>query len=898
MGLFSALIIGGAVCGFLTRLFSKILKGDPSLKNDSNFQQYSKYLRSRLEIPNHYLIYPERQEMVKKLMEEATSSLQIDCTKYQEQTLSILDELNNHFIDKEAQENSAFFDNIMGHSLDKQQREAILRDEARHLIVAGAGAGKTLTIVGKVAYLCVKKKISPKEILLISFTNKAAEEMSDRLTKHLGYPIAAYTFHKLGLEIIRKHSSAAPNISDDNLLEGIINQYYEQAFSSVVNVANKLLTFLAYYLYIPVDKRKFRTLGEYIEAERGTDLETLKSKYEKRKGLPEKLSISGERMKSQEEVMIANFLFLNGVKYEYERPYPYTTKFSYLPDFYLPDYDIYLEHFGIDKEGQCPWLSNIEAQKYIQAMEQKRQTHKQYKTKLIETYSYYQSDGVLLDKLKDLLLTNGVTLSPIAKKEVLKEIFMREDRGLKEFNRLLSSFIHLFKAQGYTSKDFPQLEAKFPESNYLKERCKLFFSIAGAISEKYDSALGSKRSIDFSDMIAKATNIINNSTEPLPYKYIIIDEYQDIGADRYRLVKALLNATHAKLICIGDDWQSIYRFNGSDVGLFTAFERYWGQGYISRIEKTYRNSQQLIDICGNFIMRNPAQIKKKLISDKVAIDPIRRVYYERGNQQTGLEQILDDIFEKFGESTVFLLGRNNCDINFIDQSELSNLTVMKISSEIKVKYYKHPKLKISFLTAHRAKGLEADNVIIINCKNDYLGFPNKVADDPILQILLSTEDSYRYAEERRLMYVALTRTKNFTYLLVPKQDFSEFIMELNSMGVVDMPCEKIEPEASAEDKTLSCPKCKTGKLCKREGKEGVFYGCSNYPQCDYTCKNPSQYICTRCGGIMVSRKNRKDGSRFYGCSNYPLCTNTLNSDSKKNTYRRYQKRSYSRKRYY
>ena len=898
MGLFSALIIGGVVYGILTQLFSKILKRDPFLKNDSNFQQYSKYLRSRLEIPNHYLTYTERQVMVKKLMEEATSSLQIDCTKYQEQTLSILDELNNHFIEKEAQENSAFFDNIMGHSLDQQQREAILRDEASHLIVAGAGTGKTLTIVGKVAYLCAKKNISPKEILLISFTNKAAEEMSARLTKHLGQPIHAYTFHKLGLEIIRKHSSVAPNIADDNLLEGIINRYYEQALSSLVNVANKLLTFLAYYLYIPVDKRKFRTLGEYIEAERGTDLETLKSKYERRKGLPEKLSISGERMKSQEEVMIANFLFLNGVKYEYERPYPYTTTFSYRPDFYLPDYDIYLEHFGIDKQGQCPWLPNIEAQKYIQAMEQKRQTHKQYRTKLIETYSYYQGDGVLLDKLRDLLLTNGVILRSIAKKEVLKEIFMREDRGLKEFNSLLSSFIHLFKAQGYTSKDFSQLETKVPENTYLKDRCKLFFSIVGSICEEYDSSLESKRSVDFSDMIAKATNIINKGAESLPYKYIIIDEYQDIGTDRYRLIKAILNATHAKLICIGDDWQSIYRFTGSDVGLFTAFERYWGQGYISRIEKTYRNSQQIIDICGNFIMRNPAQIKKKLISDKVAIDPIRRVYYERGNQQTGLEQILDDIFEKFGESTVFLLGRNNYDIDFIDQSELSNLIVMKTSSGIKVKYCKCPELKISFLTAHKAKGLEADNVVIINCKNGYLGFPNKVADDPILQLLLSTEDSYRYAEERRLMYVALTRTKNFTYLLVPRQDFSEFVMELNSMGVVEVASTKMEPGTGAAEQTLPCPKCKTGSLLKREGKNRTFYGCSNYPQCDYTCKNPSQYICSRCGGIMVSRKNRKDGSTFYGCSNWPLCKNTLNSESKENASRYYQKRSYTRKRYY
>jgi len=900
MGLFTALIVGGVVYG-ITQLFSNMSSKDDTLKNNPAFEQYRKYLANNLPFPTHYLTHTERQVMAKQLTGDATASLGVDCSKFHEQTITLLNNLNDKFVEKESQENASFFDNIMGHSLDTQQREAILRDEDYHLIVAGAGSGKTLTIVGKVAYLCAKKNISPKNILLISFTNKAAEEMTERLTKQLGKSVTAYTFHKLGLEIIRKHMSVAPNIADDNVLEGIINRYYETALDSSVTAANKLLTFLAYYLYVPADKQEFKSLGEYIEAERGTDLETLKSKYEKRKGLPDKLSIYGERMKSQEEVMIANFLFLNGVKYEYERPYPHTTEFTYRPDFYLPDYDIYLEHFGIDKNGQCAWLPPIEAQKYVQNIERKRKIHKDNKTKLLETYSYYQRDGILLDKLKEILTANGVKLRSVAKKAVLKEIFMRDDRGLKEFNNLLSSFIHLFKAQGYTLKDFSELEMKFPDSSYHRERCKLFFSIVEDLYKEYESALEKTRSIDFSDMIAKATNIINNSTQCLPYKYVIIDEYQDTGRDRYRLVKAILDATKAKLICIGDDWQSIYRFTGSDVGLFTSFEKYWGQGYISRIEKTYRNSQQLINICGNFVMRNPAQIKKKLVSAKSTLDPIRRIEYTKEDRQNCLERALDDIFNRYGESTVMLLGRNNYDIEFIDKSEESNLKVTKTSSGIKVKYSKHPELKISFLTVHKSKGLEADNVIIINCKNDYLGFPNKVADDPILQILLSEEEPYRYAEERRLMYVALTRTKNMTYLLVPKKDPSEFVMELNGMGVVDIAGEDSDvfypKKAESKEKTLSCPRCKTGKLVKRESKGKTFYGCSNYPKCDYTCENPSQYICSRCGGIMVLRTNKKDGTKFYGCSNYPTCRNTFNADPKKRTYNHYRKRSYGRRWY-
>ena len=278
---------------------------------------------------------------------------------------------------------------------------------------------------------------------------------------------------------------------------------------------------------------------------------------------------------------------------------------------------------------------------------------------------------------------------------------------------------------------------------------------------------------------------------------------------------------------------------------------------------------------------------------------LEQVAFDKDDKQECLERALDDIFTRYGESSVFLLGRNNYDIEFIDKAENSNLTVTKTSSGVKVHYKKHPQLKISFLTVHKSKGLEADNVIIINCKNDYLGFPNKVADDPILQLLLSDEEPYRYAEERRLMYVALTRTKNMTYLLVPKKDPSEFVMELNSMGVVDINNEDIwgSKGKKPQEKVLSCPRCKTGKLVKRESKGKTFYGCSNYPKCDYTCENPSQYICSRCGGIMVLRTNKKDGTKFYGCSNYPTCRNTFNADPKKRTYNRYSKRSYRRKWY-
>lgn len=906
MGLFSLLVVGGIFYG-LTKLFSGDSGSSPDKKIDKNLEKYLKLVEKDLPQYKYYLTPAKREEVADGLIAYGNTALNFDCNKYRKQTLAVLKIVNDIWVKEKAKEYSLFFDNILDHSLDNQQRYAILREEDYHLVVAGAGAGKTLTIVGKVAFLCQKKGIKPEEILLISFTKKAAKEMTERLTKQLRTPVNAYTFHKLGLEIISKDKEVSPNIADENTLEKIINQYYRDATESTGKTASKLLYFLAYYLYIPADKQKFKSFGEFIEAERGTDLETLKSKYEKETGLPNKHSIYGERMKSQEEVMIANFLFLNGVKYEYERPYPHTP-FSYRPDFYLPDYDIYLEHFGINKDGKCTWLPKIEAEKYEEKIYSKRQTHKNNGTKLIETYSYYQQEGILLDKLKEILQENGVKFNPISKKKVLKEIFMRDDRGLIEFNNLIVSFINLFKAQGYTFKDLDSFKNKLQENAYLNERTNLFLEIAKDIYKQYELALKKDNAIDFPDMISKATYIIKNGEYKFPYKYVIIDEYQDIGQDRYRLVKAILDNTKAKLICIGDDWQSIYRFAGSDISLFTSFDKYWGDtGYISRIEKTYRNSQDLINICGKFIMRNPAQIKKELISDKKLESPIKSVIYDQNNRIECLEKILDSIYDKFGKSTVFLLGRNNYDIEFLREAEDSNFDVRKTSSEVHIKYKKHPELDITFITAHKSKGLEADNVIIINCKNDYLGFPNKIADDPILQLLLSETDFYMYAEERRLMYVALTRTKNYTYLLMPAKNPSEFIMELNKIiynplnnlktSITSTYTERKEVNTSETKKeTYNCPRCKTGKLVKRIKNNEEFYGCSNYPKCNYTCKNPSKYTCPLCGGIMVLREGKF--GKFYGCSNYPRCKHTFDLNPNKKKYNSYTRRRYYRKRFY
>jgi len=781
--------------------------------------------------------------------------------------LTKLQKLNEIFIKETLEKHKELFDNIDGKSLDKQQRVAIVTDELHNLIIAGAGSGKTLTILGKVMYL-LKCDILPQEILLIAFTRKSAGELEERINRNLALGIKAQTFHKLGLDIITSNNNERPDI-DDNF-----NTYLEDYFSKELiqhhDDVQTYLEFIAYYLNIPIELKPDGTLGEKIEKEKNADLEPLVAKYN-RITVGEKKTIKGERVKSLEELIIANFLFLNGVEYEYEREYPHQsddkTWKRYRPDFYIKDYDIYLEHFGIDKNGKCRWLSEIEEKKYLDDIKWKREVHKTNGTKLIETYSYFQTEGKLLDNLKNLLLTNNVKFSPITSDKMLllvKEI--QTENANKEFIKLCGTFIKLFKSNGYVRSFFAIMKEKYSNINiknffnqFNKTRTLHFLNIVEKIYLYYQERLSQNKTIDFSDMINNAAKIVQEKGI-FPYKYIIIDEYQDIGMDRYKLIKAIIEKTSAHLMCVGDDWQSIYRFAGSDANLIMQFSKYWGETQISKIENIYRNSQELINIASRFVMKNPNQIKKMLQSQKSCKNPVCLYYYNENNFDAVLERLFDFIVKEYGENAnILLLGRTNNDIETLKTGAfiIKNDTVF---------CKKYEQLKIQFLTVHKSKGLEADNVIILNMKNDKLGFPNKIADDPILQLFLPSEDNFAFAEERRLFYVALTRTRNKTFLLVPDRNASEFANEIKALCYSEIP--------DGEKMTINnpkCPRCKTGRLIIRQANDKDFVGCTNYPVCDYTNKNTSIITnpikCPICDGFLVIRKGKR--GQFLGCTNYP-----------------------------
>lgn len=342
---------------------------------------------------------------------------------------------------------------------------------------------------------------------------------------------------------------------------------------------------------------------------------------------------------------------------------------------------------------------------------------------------------------------------------IKEELLLQKVKESIYYQKNLFQFLKKLKINNYSILD---LKKWLDEVNDKKQH--QFYSLALTIYQKYQNYLLENNLIDFDDMIIKATNLLKNNFYH-EYQYIIIDEYQDISYARYLLIREIKQQTKAKLLAVGDDWQAIYGFSGSCIDLFTNFSKYFEDAKIMYLVATYRNSQQLLNITTNFILKNPFQIAKELQSPKLENNPIVLKRYLSLTKT--FKKVISNI-----NGPVLVLGRNNKDINLLKDSEI------EINHNGLIKYHQY---QANFLTVHKAKGLESENVIIINMKNDLLGFPSQIEEPFFIKKMIKSEEKYKYAEERRLFYVALTRTKNKVYILVPYFKKSVFAKELKKI---------------------------------------------------------------------------------------------------------------------
>ena len=758
------------------------------------------------------------------------------------------------------------FDNVNGKSLDEEQRRSILCNSKSNLTVAGAGSGKTLTICGKVKFLLETGAANPEDILLLSYSRASADDLEAKVSG-ICDGLLVDTFHALGLRILTEANGKKKAIEEQ--LKAYIARFFEEELLANPKISSEVLQYLAFYFYAtPAISKKYKNDGELFKELKALDFRTLKDRLGALSADKDKHeTLKKELVKSNEELVIANYLFTNGIKYEYEKPYEFETstieKRQYTPDFYLSDYGIYLEHYGIDRDGNAPQYDKETSAEYVRSMNWKRQTHQKNNTVCIETYSYEFKEGTLFENLESRLLEHGVEFHPLSQTEVLNALHsVYGGRDFNSFLTLIMTFISLYKAQITNDSGFERLKAQLGESTYDSNRTRLFLDICKDVYNYYMDHLREADKIDFDDMILQSIDLLD-FTPNFKYKYIIVDEFQDISQSRTRFLQKLIEHGHSKLFAVGDDWQAIYRFAGCDINVFLDFENIFPGAKINYITSTHRNSMELQEIVEPFITANPSQYKKHIRSAKRQDKPVRIVYH-KGNKPAAFEKALEDISAINANANVLVLGRNKRDADALVCKDI------QLYDYKTIKHFGFPKLKISYSTVHGSKGLEQDFVILISGEDAQNGFPNKMEDDNVLTLLLGKKNNFEFAEERRLFYVALTRTKSIVYVLSEKNRSSDFVKEIKNK------CFIMEDESEEnEDVEYLCPWCKSGCLIVRKSEVNgrSFYGCSNFPYCTYTNDDMTAVSrnkrCPVCGDFLVLRKGPY--GMFYGCHNFPRC---------------------------
>ncbi|WP_415878099.1 UvrD-helicase domain-containing protein [Methylomonas sp. TEB] len=765
--------------------------------------------------------------------------------------------LNQTFIARQAQHFKDFFDQVETNPLTEAQRNACIIDEQHNLVLAGAGTGKTSTMIGRAGYLINAGLAKPEQILMLAYARKAAQEMEERIQSKLGIQnLTVKTFHGLGLDIISQVEGtrqAIDKMAEDDTLRAAFVDSQIQSLLEDERYRSRLLTYFLRFAYPYKSQFNFKSLGDYNAYILENDIRTLQ----------------GELVKSYEECEIANFLYRQGIAYQYEANYQVNTSGPdyrvYQPDFFLPAYGIYIEHFAVNELNQTPPFINQE--NYLAGMAWKRELHQKYQTPLIETYSYLKQQGRLTEVLSEKLQAAGVHFQPLPQNELLNQL--NQLGRVSEFSKLMAQILSLFKAAYLSIKQLVEKADKHEDQERMRAAAYLFEPIYQA----YQQRLRDNASIDFDDMIGRAIEYVESGRFQSPYQYLLVDEFQDISASRARLLKALMaQQPEASLFSVGDDWQSIYRFTGSDVALTKDFQSHFGDTATSVLDQTFRFNNKIGEVASRFVTQNPSQIDKQIRSLRL-VEQAAMSLIKTDQDLTGIQAALDAITAKAKPSaSVLLLAR----FNF----KRPDVAALK---------RRHPQLSLQFMTVHASKGKEADYVVVFGLDKGEHGFPSEKATHPLLELLLPQAEAFAHAEERRLFYVALTRARHHVYLVTNGLNPSPFVRELIDGDYAVTVDEFTGPGFQEQMADIPCPACKTGWMVPRDSQYGSFFGCNQYPLCNHTqracqwcgsglktqgrfhvCENRRcdfvEPICPRCQGAMVLRKGPH--GQFWGCSHY------------------------------
>lgn len=702
--------------------------------------------------------------------------------------------------------------NVESKPLTDEQSRAVICFDNRVQVIASAGSGKTSTMVAKAVYALHRELVSAQSIVMLAFNKDAAKELQARVASSLNrlcienVEIEAKTFHALGLSIIAEATGRKPHVPNwavDSLL----------GLQKLLNIVDDLKD----------QSELFRTQWDMFRLVLGRDVpsagkEQLFEAWDK-EGQGRLVSLSGELVASQEERIIANWLFYNGVEYEYERCYEHNTATAmhrqYFPDFYYPAIGLYHEHFALDAQGNPP----EHFKDYSQGVAWKRDTHIRLGTALIETTSHQLKIGEIFDHLSKELTARGIVLDPNPDRPIpAKGLVPMEHVDLI---KLLRMFITHFKSNSLSMEQISERIQGLPPGAF-KYRFEAFLDLAGPVINGWNMALAKEQGIDFEDMINMAAERLEQG-HPSPYKLVMADEYQDASRARARLCRALVAEPGRHLFAVGDDWQSINRFAGADISVMTGFRDWFGHGQIYRLATTFRCPQEICDVSSRFVSKNPVQLDKKVSSVTPAIGPAIQAFQvlNRNQIQDTVNQYLKNLYHqlidgeipagKSGKVSVFILGRYKNDRQYVPDSW---------------QYHFGDRIELQFKTIHTSKGDEAEYVLLPSMVTR--GFPNLKSNDSVLELVMPAGDTFPYSEERRLFYVALTRARRSVAMITVVGKNSPFLDEIVKDSAIKIT--SIRGEPILEDR---CPICEQGVIVSKEGPYGQFRSCSSYPMCNF-----------------------------------------------------------------
>lgn len=685
-------------------------------------------------------------------------------------------------------------------ALNKQQKQAVVSKEKRLLVLAGAGSGKTKTLLQKIIYLIEEKNVNPSNILAITFTKNAANEMLDRLiisaddteeyagiiaNKNLRQKekdieryffskkykwidkLTLKTFHSLCYGIMRnfgvnefdnkfKIVTDSKSISEEFTKYAANETFFEiihkiliencQETEYILNLKRYILDYFVDKIHIDYTKNYYPHSGKYYT------------------------SLNGTKVRSKSEQYIADWLYRHSISFEYE-PKVNFKDFDFRPDFFIPEANLYLEHVSNksypmkDKETQFRIADKL----------------------LVKTYESQTKSTAVFNLVLERIIKNRLPANYNSSAALsFEEEFKYYHKEISDFLRQTMRVIDMIKVENQKPETVLKKSKKDPH-----ERVRDFYKLAIPIVIKYNKYCTNKSYLDFNDMIIRTISLFENRPEiaekfKKKFKYILVDEFQDVNNLQVELIKLLLTDKN-QLFCVGDDWQSIYGFRGSNVDYIINFNQHFKEAKIIKLNTNYRSTQNIVGASNEVIKNNKYKVDKRIKSLKLSKSKIN--IYAGKNTDENIEytiKVIKNLYEQgYGKEDILFLYRR---------------------SKMYREYYEAFRqlgIRVSAKTIHAAKGLEAKAVFIIGLTEGSGGFPDIWMEDRIYQVIKESNHDLLLEEERRLFYVAMTRAKDELYLITEKGNESSFLNEIPDTFTL----KKSIPFKSVIEEIKYCEKC-------------------------------------------------------------------------------------------